>query len=200
MGDHLDTGVLLAREAGEGRGNRRSVLFLVHRAADGWLALDLCGEELGRFACRERGEVRCVRGGASHADRIFSLYALDLDPESCGGLRVPARGGSQFGFGGDLRELLRECSARKRARLLLFRGVTALAGRSRAIPAGTFPARATPELVFETPPGPLWEVVRRDALRSPARAPRSSTSPPTSRSGNGWHRVGAPGSARGRTG
>src|SRR5262249_4628735 len=129
MGDHLDTGTLLAREAGEGRGNRRSVLFLVHRAADGWLALDLSGEELGRFACFERGELRCLSGGASHADRIFSLYALGLDPESCGGLRVPTRGNEQFGFGGDLAKVMRESCRRRSARLLLFRGATALPGR-----------------------------------------------------------------------
>jgi hypothetical protein len=196
MGDHLDTGTLLAREAGEGAGPRRSVLFLVHRAADGWLALDLEGEELARFSCCERGVLRCLSGGASHSNRVFSLYALDLDPESCGGLRVPTRGDAQFGFGGDLGEVLRQSCRRRSLRLLLFRGATALPWRSRAIPARTFSARATPELVFETPPGALWEVVRRIACERGGPA-----SPlPTNRSDNGSCRVAAPGSARGRTG
>jgi hypothetical protein len=169
MRDHLDTGTLLAREAGADRRARRSVLFLVHRAADGWLAVDLAGEEIARFGqvgraakcCGTCAELRCLRGGDAQSDRIFSLYALDPDPESWGGLRVPAAGPLRFGFGGDLKGVVSAACTGGRPRVVLFRGLTVLARRSRSIPAGMAVARATPELVFETPPGPLWEEVRR---------------------------------------
>jgi hypothetical protein len=180
MRDHLDTGTLLARESGDGRRDRRGVLFLVHRAADGWLAVDLTGDEIARFGpvdrasrcCGTCAELRCLRGGDAQTDRIFSLYAFDLDPESWGGLRVPAAGPLRFGFGGDLRGVVSAACSGVRPRLVLFRGLTALPGRSRSIPAGMVIARATPELVFETPAGPLWEEVRR--LAGVARVARAS--------------------------
>src|SRR5260221_9742004 len=156
MRDHLDTGTLLARESGDDRRARRSVLFVVHRAADGWLAVDLTGDEIARFGpvdrasrcCAACTELRCLRGGDAQSDRIFSLYALDLDPESWGGLRVPAAGPLRFGFGGDLRGVVNAACPGARPRLVLFRGLTALPGRSRSIPAGMLVTRATPELVF----------------------------------------------------
>ena len=224
MRPRLDTSFLLFESrsgipAGS-RGPRRlgRVLFLVHRAADGWLALDLAGPVTERFVPRSgtqppeiepriepeiepeierrigqrigprigpgiepRIELRIrprieprvepaieprieiVRGGDSFPDRILPLYALDGDPESFGGLRVPGPGGVRFGLGGDLDRLLRtalgtatrgRCS---RPRLRLFRGLSHLSCRSRAVPEGSMLVRATPELVFETRPDALWE-------------------------------------------
>src|SRR5258705_11037922 len=160
---HLDTAVLLAEPT-----DRRRVLFLVHRAADGWIALDVAGEAVALAP-----GVRVLGGGACYRRRVFSLYALDLDPEACQGLRVPSRGPLRFGFGGDLKRILGAALAEARPRLLLFRGLTRLEDRSRSAPAGAWTARASAELVFEAPRETLWEEVRRVAL--------ASSAPPTSR-------------------
>jgi hypothetical protein len=151
-------------------------LFLVHRAADGWIALDLTGDLLSFCALRHevfadrrlppRRGVRLLRGGSAFPERVFSLYAFDFDPESCGGLRVPAPGPLRMGFGGNLSQILRAAAEAESPRLLLFRGLTALAGRSRSAPDGAMAARASAELVFETPPDELWEEVRRADSRS----------------------------------
>jgi hypothetical protein len=61
MRPRLDTSFLLL----EGR----RALFLVHRAADGWLALDLAGPVTDRFA----PGIEVVRGGDSFPDRILTL-------------------------------------------------------------------------------------------------------------------------------
>jgi hypothetical protein len=182
MRAHLDTAVLVAEPS-----DRRRVLFLVHRAADGWLALDLAGDEVSLAA-----GLRIVRGGSSFPRRIFSLYALDLDPEACRGLRVPSRSAERFGFGGDLTRILAAATAASRPRLLLFRGLTRVDDRSRSAPAGVWTARASAELVFEAPRETLWDEVRRLA--------RATSAPPRSRWGNGRCRAGEPGSARVRRG
>jgi hypothetical protein len=164
MRAHLDTAILLAESLGREREMCGRVLFLVHRAADGWLGLDLTGEELARFGTAHgdrRRELRVLRGGSAFPERIFSLYALDVDPGLCGGLRVPAPGAIRFGFGGDLAPVLRAAAGRLATRLLLFRGLSALVARTRSVPDGAAVAHATPELVFETPPGALWREVRR---------------------------------------
>lgn len=107
-------------------------------------------------------EIEIVRGGDSFLDRILPLYALDRDPESFGGLRVPGPGGVRFGLGGDIDRLLRAAmgSARheriSRPRLRFFRGLSEIPCRSRAVPEGSVLVRATPELVFETRPDALW--------------------------------------------
>jgi len=186
MRDPLDTGMLLAQEPCPPQIPRRRILFLVHRAADGWIGLDLLGEEIARFRGGKFGDVRCLRGGDAHAESTFSLYATELDPEDCGGLRVPAPGPLRFGFGGDPARILRG----KRVRLLLLRGLTPIAGRSRAVPDGAAVLRATPELVFEMPQRSLWLAVRRAA----------SSARPTSRWRIPTDRGGAPDSARARTG
>src|SRR6187397_600764 len=117
MRPRLDTAVLLLERPEDRPGG--SVLFLVHRAADGWLALDLAGPVTDRFAPprgSDRPSLEVVRGGGSFPGRVLALYALPADPESFGGL-------------------------------------TSLATRSRAPPAGAIVLRATPELVFEARPG-----------------------------------------------
>ena len=139
MRPRLDTSFLLL----EGR----RALFIVHRAADGWLALDLAGPVTDRFA----PGIEIVRGGDCFLDRILTLYALDGDPEAFGGLRVPGSGGARFGVGGDVDRLLLAA----RGRLRFFRGLSTIPSRSRAVPEGSILVRATPELVFET---------QRDAL------------------------------------
>ena len=168
MRPRLDTSFLLL----EGR----RVLFLVHRAADGWLALDLAGPVTDRYA----PDIEIVRGGDLFLDRILTLYAVDGDPETFGGLRVPGSGGARFGVGGDVDRLLLAA----KGRLRFFRGLSAIPSRSRAAPAGSILLKATPELVFETRPDALWEL-------SPPR---------TSRCGSPRDRAAAPGSARVRTG
>jgi hypothetical protein len=182
MRAHLDTAVLVAEPA-----DRRRVLFLVHRAADGWLALDLTGDERTLAP-----GLRIVRGGDAFPRRVFSLYALDLDPEACRGLRVPSRSAERFGFGGDLTRILAAAAAAQRPRLILFRGLTRLDDRSRSAPPGVWTARASAELVFEAPRGTLWAEVRRIAL--------ASSAPPRSRWGNVRRRGAARGSARARRG
>lgn len=168
MRPRLDTSFLLL----EGR----RALFLVHRAADGWLALDLAGPVTDRFA----PGIEIVRGGEFFPDRILALYAIDGDPEDFGGLRVPGPCGSRFGVGGDVDRLLLEA----KGRLRFFRGLSTIPTRSRALPAGSVLVRATPELVFEAQRDALWALSR----------------PRTSRCGSPRDRAGAPGSALGRTG
>ena len=115
-----------------------------------------------------RSWIVVVRGGDSFPDRILPLYALDRDPESFGGLRVPGPDGLRFGVGGDLRALLRaeaegaDLERVLRPRLRFFRGLSQIPCRSRALPAGAVLVRATPELVFET---------RTDLLRERAACP-----------------------------
>lgn len=147
MRPRLDTSLLLF----EGR----RALFLVHRAADGWLALDLAGPVTDRFA----PGIEIVRGGDSCLDRILPLYAFDRDPEEFGGLRVPGPGGARFGVGGDVDRLMTAAkgSPRSGPRLRFFRGLSRVPRRSRAVPDGSILVRATPELVFETRPDALWE-------------------------------------------
>ena len=168
----LDTSILLL-EGRKGiptapRGPRPSgrALFLVHRAADGWLAFDLAGSVTERFVPRGgsgRTGIDIVRGGDAFPDRILPLYALDRDPESFGGLRVPGPGGVRFGLGGDVEALVRvavESAEREgmlRPRLRFFRGLSAIRCRSRAAPEGSILVRATPTLVFETMPDELWK-------------------------------------------
>jgi hypothetical protein len=151
-------------------------LFLVHRAADGWLALDLAGPVTDRF---EPG-LDIVRGGDRCLDRILALYAIDGDPEDFGGLRVPGSASARFGVGGDVGRIL----LASRGRLRLFRGLSAIPTRSRAVPEGSILVPATPELVFGTPRDALLEVFQRR----------------TSRSGSPRDRASARGSALGRTG
>jgi len=160
MRPRLDTAVLLLERPDDRPGG--SVLFLVHRAADGWLALDLAGPVTDRFAPprgSDRPSLEVVRGGGSFPGRVLALYALPADPESFGGLRVPGPGGARFGLGGDVERLLEAALGSPMSgrggppRIRFFRGLTSLATRSRAPPAGAIVLRATPELVFEARPG-----------------------------------------------
>ena len=190
MREVLDTSILLARNGEDGAG--ASVLFLVHRAADGWLALDVAGKEIAVAAPDEPWTgppIRLRHGGPEFEDRTFSLYALDKDPLDFGGLRVPAPGRLRFGFGGDLEAIVRAARAEASVRLVLFRGLTVLARRSRSIPEAWRIARASPEIVFEA---------SRNAIARAALLPASST--PRSRWGSPTPRAGAPGSARARRG
>lgn len=168
MRPRLDTSFLLL----EGR----RALFLVHRAADGWLALDLAGPVTDRFT----PDLEIVRGGDSFPDRVFTLYMHHRDPEDFGGLRVPGLAGARFGVGGDVGRLLLEA----RGRLRFFRGLSTIPSRSRAVPEGSILVRATPELVFEAQRDALWALSR----------------PRTSRCGSPRDRAAAPGSAPGRKG
>ncbi|MFN0008301.1 MAG: hypothetical protein ACKVXR_10360 [Planctomycetota bacterium] len=147
MRPRLDTSFLLL----EGR----RALFLVHRAADGWLALDLAGPVTDRFA----PGIAIVRGGESFLDRIFPLYMFDRDPVEFGGLRVPGPSGARYGVGGAVDRLLLTArgSPGTGPRLRFFRGASRIPCRSRALPEGAILVRATPELVFETRPDSLWE-------------------------------------------
>ena len=173
MGPRLDTCVLLF----ERRAAR--ILFLVHRACDGWLALDLAGPVTDRFV----PGIEVVRGGESFPDRVLALHALDRDPALFGGLRVPGPRGAHFGLGGDVERLLD--AARSSGRLRFFRGLSAIPGRSRAVPPGAIVVPATPDLVF---------AASARELRELACAPR------TSRSDSPWDRAAARDSARARTG
>ena len=143
MRARLETATLLADPSGR-------VLLIVHRAADGWLALDLTGREEGvvRGPC---GGLRILRGGRSHRERVFSLHALLADPAAVGALRVPETLPASFGFGGDLGRILARAGRRAERRLLLFRGLTVLDPRMHLVPRGAAVAAATPRLVFETP-------------------------------------------------
>ena len=174
MQPRLDTAVLLA-EGRDGAPPAR-VLFLVHRAADGWLGLDLTGRVTDRFLAgggRVGEVVEVVRGGESFPDRILALYALDLDPESCGGLRVPSPGGARFGLGGDVGRLLGAAMATPGPgriappRIRFFRGLSAIPRRSRSVPRGSIVVRATPELVFERRPAELWGELRKEVASCP---------------------------------
>jgi hypothetical protein len=193
----------------EGRDEAKGkVVFLVHRAADGWLGLELTGAVTQRFRPTEAGEdreIEVVRGGNAFDDRIVALYHLDFDPESLGGLRVPGTAGARFGFGGDLTSLLRAVRSKTgactgaREHLRLFRGMTALSPRSRSVPEGARVVRATPELVFEVPAEILWlEASRADVQnRQPAAV---SSARRRSRWDMPRDRGATLGSARGRTG
>jgi hypothetical protein len=216
----LDTSVLLAD--GSAGSRDACVLFVVHRAADGWLALDVAGSEIARVAPGEAWmgpPIRILRGGPEYADRTFSLYALDADPRSFGGLRVPAPCALRFGFGGDLEAIVRAARAEASARVLLFRGLSVIARRSRSIPEAWRAARGSPELVFATPQSEIARaVLRSSTARGTSRVAGAreaslphgcaasrrlggiASAPPTSRSGTSRSRGATPDSARGRRG
>jgi hypothetical protein len=190
----LDTSMLLADVSAGTRG--ATVLFVVHRAADGWLALDVAGQEIARLVPGEPWQgapIRILRGGPEYADRTFSLYALDEDPRSFGGLRVPAPCAARLGFGGDLAAIVRAARAEASARLLLFRGLSVIARRSRSIPEEWRAARCDPELVFATPRSEIARAVLRPSCGA-------ASAPPTRRSGTSRSRGAAPDSARVRRG
>jgi hypothetical protein len=191
------------------------VLFLVHRASDGWLALDLTG---GGEECVEvpwtRRALEIRRGGELYGDRVFSLHALGaLSIRGAGALCVSGARGRRrramlsraFGFGGDLVRLLAGQSGHRAGRLILFRGVTVIRCARRELCAAAMAVRATPELVFDTPPSLLGARLRAITARvscAPASSPRPArfSSRPTSRSDNAPCRAAAPDNARGRTG
>jgi hypothetical protein len=198
------------------------ILFVVHRARDGWLALDLTG---GGDECVEapwtRRALEIRRGGELYLDRVFSLHALGVSSiRGAGALSVRCAQATSpraalsraFGFGGDLARLLADPradpSGHGLGRLILFRGLTVLRCARSELPAVPIAVRATPELVFDTPPALLGARLRAlsaSASRAPAssrpsRALATCSARPTSRSDSAPCRAAAPDSARGRTG
>ena len=127
----------------------RVVLFVVQRAFDGWIALDLAGPSTDAVRARCGATHVVTRGGAAHTGRIFTLHDR-LDEVARGrALTIGHPRGPRFVFGGDLSHLLdpREHSAFPRLRL--FRGLTVLRDHDPRL-AHAIPA--THELVFDTPP------------------------------------------------
>jgi hypothetical protein len=140
------------------------VLFLVQRAADGWIALDLAGRTTD--AVEARLVVTC--GGPAHADRIFLLH--DRLAEVAAGRALPVVGGARarYAFGGDLEELLADARETPQPRVRLFRGLSIV--RDERALAGRRSVLATPELVFATPPAMLGDAFERAARPASARA------------------------------
>lgn len=126
-----------------------AVLFVVQRACDGWIALDLAG----RTTDEARGPVgeRFVvsRGGPAHADRFFALHDRIEEVAAGRALAVGAPRGARFAFGGDLVDLWRDARFLLAPRLRFFRGLTVLRAGDERLERGL---AATAELVFDTPP------------------------------------------------
>ena len=158
------------------RATTRRVLFLVHRAADGWVALDLTGEVTDSIDCAGRGRrgtsVGIRRGGDDYFDRVFTLHAL-RGSAFAGSLpihRAPKRGenahGDRFSFGGDLERLLTCAEELSVERLILFRGLTVLDAHCEEGMRDATCVPATCELVFGTPPARLHQRVIESARRA----------------------------------
>lgn len=157
-----------------------AVLFVVHRAADGWLAFDLAGPvtdsiEAGGAIEPSGARLEVTRGGTRHRDRIFALHA-DLAEVTAGRALAIAspRHGARFALGGDLARLVERARAELVPRLRLFRGLTVL--RERDARRGERVVAATHELVFETAAAlvaPAYERELERATRAPPRATRT---------------------------
>lgn len=156
-----------------------AVLFVVHRAADGWLAFDLAGPATDAID----GRMEVTRGGTRHRDRIFALHA-DLGEVTAGRALAVAspRHAACFALGGDLSALVDRARRELVPRLRLFRGLTVLRARDRGDVEHALPA--THELVFETPAALAAPAYERELARVDATSDRAPSRPARARVGS----------------
>lgn len=124
-----------------------AVLFVVQRAADGWIALDLAGAATDAAREGAGAPIVVARGGPAYSERIFALHDRLEEVVAGRALAIGDPHGPRFAFGGDLLGLLAEARTTAFPRLRLFRGLTVLRDGDPRFARGL---RATPELVFAT--------------------------------------------------